>query len=192
MAAPSLHISHKFSRIRVSDRTQTRTFVLYLRPTTPGVGGRAARAGITPTRWCSRTAGCHEVPLVPREVSEATLIDVLRRIEAAAAALPSCPNAALRELRSARTILLAPLRHVPVTAIEPDPRLTVREREVLRLLAQGNRNKEIALSLGLRERTVKFHVANVLRKLDVQSRTEALRRALELGMLDAGGPAPAL
>ncbi len=65
-------------------------------------------------------------------------------------------------------------------------RLTVRERQVLSLLAQGDRNKEIAISLRLRERTVKFHVANLLQKLGAQSRTEALRNAIELGLLDTG------
>ncbi len=72
-------------------------------------------------------------------------------------------------------------------AIEPrhghDVSLTSRERQVLHLLALGDRNKEIALRLGLRERTIKFHVANVLTKLGAHSRTEALRRALELRLV---------
>lgn len=127
-----------------------------------------------------------------REVPETTLADVLRRIEAATAALPTRPNAALRELHTLRAMLLTPQQTSPSPNPPTDPRLTLREREVLVLLAQGNRNKEIALRLGLRERTVKFHVANVLRKLDVQSRTEALRRALELGLLNASGPASLL
>ncbi len=51
--------------------------------------------------------------------------------------------------------------------------LTEREREVLRLVARGKTNKEIGISLGVAERTVEFHVGNVLGKLGVASRVEA-------------------
>jgi len=51
--------------------------------------------------------------------------------------------------------------------------LTPRERQIWQLLAQGKPNREIAVGLGISERTVKFHVSNVLRKLMVSSRTEA-------------------
>ena len=61
--------------------------------------------------------------------------------------------------------------------------LTGREQEVLRLLASGLRNKEIARQLQVSERTVTFHLANIYQKLGVTSRTEALSRALELGLL---------
>jgi two-component system, NarL family, nitrate/nitrite response regulator NarL len=128
----------------------------------------------------------HGAMPVPRDLSDETIANLVRRIDAATAALPSSPDAALRELRHARSLLLASGTDASPTA-EPDPRLTPREREVLGLVSVGSRNKEIALRLGLRERTVKFHVANVLRKLDAQSRTEALRRALEMGLLESGG-----
>jgi DNA-binding NarL/FixJ family response regulator len=55
--------------------------------------------------------------------------------------------------------------------------------EVLRLLAQGHSNKEIARVLQLSEVTVKFHVRHILAKLDVQSRTQALLVALRMGMI---------
>jgi DNA-binding NarL/FixJ family response regulator len=117
--------------------------------------------------------------------SRAFLTGVLDHIEAASAALPARPDAALRELRAARSLIIARLGGAPEsTVLEPGPRLTTREREVLRLLAEGNRNKEIAVGLRVRERTVKFHVANLLQKLGAQSRTEALRRAIELGLLE--------
>ncbi|HEY7357254.1 MAG TPA: hybrid sensor histidine kinase/response regulator transcription factor [Ktedonobacterales bacterium] len=61
--------------------------------------------------------------------------------------------------------------------------LTAREHEVLRALAGGLRNKEIARQLQVSERTVTFHLAHIYQKLDVTSRTEALSRALELGLL---------
>ncbi|MGO2747743.1 LuxR C-terminal-related transcriptional regulator [Microbacterium sp.] len=51
--------------------------------------------------------------------------------------------------------------------------LRPREHEVLRRLAAGRRNREIAADLGISENTVKFHIANIYRKLDVTSRSEA-------------------
>jgi DNA-binding NarL/FixJ family response regulator/signal transduction histidine kinase len=62
-------------------------------------------------------------------------------------------------------------------------RLTEREREVLILLAEGLRNKEIATRLGTSEKTVQFHIANLFGKLDVGTRTEAVRVARERGIL---------
>ncbi len=65
----------------------------------------------------------------------------------------------------------------------PYESLTARELEVLRLLARGMRNKEIAARLFVSERTVNFHLANIYQKLNVSGRTEALSRALEQGLL---------
>jgi two-component system, NarL family, nitrate/nitrite response regulator NarL len=61
--------------------------------------------------------------------------------------------------------------------------LTPREDEVLQLLAQGMTNKAIALQLGITQHTVKFHVNAIMSKLDAQSRTEAVVRATQLGMI---------
>jgi DNA-binding NarL/FixJ family response regulator len=63
--------------------------------------------------------------------------------------------------------------------------LTARELEVLRLLARGLRNKEIAARLYVSERTVNFHLANIYQKLNVSGRTEALSKALEQGLITA-------
>ena len=63
--------------------------------------------------------------------------------------------------------------------------LTTRELEVLRLLARGLRNKEIAARLYVSERTVNFHLANIYQKLSVSGRTEALSKALEQGLIMA-------
>lgn len=110
---------------------------------------------------------------------------LLARIDAATAALPARPDAALRELRAARSLLISAPPAPQAHAGSPGPgvRLTARELQVLDLLAEGERNKTIALRLRLRERTVKFHVANLLQKLNAQSRTEAMRRAIEAGLL---------
>jgi DNA-binding NarL/FixJ family response regulator len=61
--------------------------------------------------------------------------------------------------------------------------LTPRERETLRLLGRGLQNKEIAVRLGVRERTVKFHVAALMRKLGAGNRTEVVTRATQAGLL---------
>ena len=67
----------------------------------------------------------------------------------------------------------------------PYETLTAREQEVLRLLARGLRNKEIAARLVVSERTVNFHLANIYHKLNVSGRTEALSKALEQGLISA-------
>lgn len=64
----------------------------------------------------------------------------------------------------------------------PEP-LTVRELEVLRLMAAGLSNREIALALGTAEGTVKNQASAVLSKLGVRDRTRAVLKALELGVL---------
>ena len=64
--------------------------------------------------------------------------------------------------------------------IEP---LTAREKEVLQLMAQGLANKQIALSLSISEHTVKFHLSSLYAKLGISSRTEAVRRGIELGLI---------
>ena len=63
--------------------------------------------------------------------------------------------------------------------------LTERELVVLGALAEGQPNKEIARSLWLAEQTVKFHLTNIYRKLDVQSRTEAVHWAYRHGLLES-------
>lgn len=65
---------------------------------------------------------------------------------------------------------------------QPDP-LTERETEILRLMAGGYSNKEIANSLAVAEGTVKNHVSNILSKLGVRDRTRAVLKALELGIV---------
>jgi len=63
------------------------------------------------------------------------------------------------------------------------PELTPRELEVLRLLIKGLSNKEIGVVLGASEFTAKFHVKNILAKLQVSDRTEAASAAFERGII---------
>jgi DNA-binding NarL/FixJ family response regulator len=68
---------------------------------------------------------------------------------------------------------------------EQVPPLTVRELDVLRLVALGQPNKVIASRLGITERTARTHVSNILRRLGFNSRTEAAVWAVEEGIADA-------
>jgi DNA-binding NarL/FixJ family response regulator len=65
--------------------------------------------------------------------------------------------------------------------------LSEREREVLQLVADGASNKEIAARLGLSIRTVETHVSNAMAKLGARSRTEALSRGVERGVITLPG-----
>ena len=63
--------------------------------------------------------------------------------------------------------------------------LSARELEVLRLIAQGRANKQIAAELALSEATIKTHIAHILAKLDAPDRTRAVTVAMERGLLRA-------
>lgn len=75
-------------------------------------------------------------------------------------------------------------------AAAPEPTkqtiLTERELEVLTAVARGDRNKEIALKLGVTERTIKAHLTNIYNKLGVDSRITAVSVGIQQGILDRG------
>ena len=100
--------------------------------------------------------------------------DLRRAIKAAAAGQVQLdPKAAARLVREVR-------------APENPQSLTEREIDVLRLLAGGKANKEIAAALVIGEQTVKTHVSNILGKLGVQSRTQAALYAAQIGLASIG------
>jgi len=97
--------------------------------------------------------------------------ELCRAIKAAASGqVQLSPQAAERLMREIR----APDTH---------EKLSDREVDVIRLLAQGKANKEIASELHIGETTVKTHVSNILMKLGVQSRTQAALFAAKLGLI---------
>jgi DNA-binding NarL/FixJ family response regulator len=104
----------------------------------------------------------------------------------AAGVLPRSAGAA--ELRVAIDAMLHGLAVAPAGGLwgageEDDRRLTARELEVLKLLAEGASNKMIARQLAVSVHTAKFHVASILEKLDATGRTDAVAHALRLGLL---------
>jgi NarL family two-component system response regulator LiaR len=102
--------------------------------------------------------------------------ELCRAIKAAAAGqVQLSPQAAARLVREVRTPEVAPTT------------LTDRETDVLRLLAGGKANKEIAAELMIGEKTVKTHVSSILNKLGVQSRTQAALYAAQSGLVSLNG-----
>lgn len=89
--------------------------------------------------------------------------------------------AAARQVQLSPQALAYLMREVR-TPEAPEP-LTEREMEVLRLIAQGQSNKDIARHLHIAEDTVKTHNRHILAKLDVQSRTQAVLCAIRLGLV---------
>jgi DNA-binding NarL/FixJ family response regulator len=87
------------------------------------------------------------------------------------------------------SIFLARSRRGPIAAPAPPPEathdhgLTTREVEILRLVAEGHSNAELARLLWVTEQTIKFHLSNIYRKLHVANRTEASRWAQLNGLL---------
>ena len=107
----------------------------------------------------------HIVSVLPRELSRQQL---LAAIAATAAGLAvSLPRAALDRLD-------------PTPVLE---HLTVREVEVLRLMARGYRNKQVAATLNISEHTAKFHVSSVIAKLGAHTRTEAVTIGVTCGLV---------
>jgi len=96
--------------------------------------------------------------------------EILAAIEAAAAGLAAIDPRDLESLLPASS---------PVVA---GP-LTARELEVLRMLAEGAANKNIAWKLAISEHTVKFHVAQILGKLNAGTRTEAVTLGIRKGLI---------
>ena len=138
---------------------------------------------------------------ITHEAVDEVLNRALERIKQALRLLPDRPDAA-RELAVAQRLIETamhaaraesgesngidfdlPHRAVPRNDLLPMPPLTLREEEVLKLMAEGLRNKEIAARLSITERTATFHVGNVLSKLGADGRVEAIHFARQRGLI---------
>jgi DNA-binding NarL/FixJ family response regulator len=109
--------------------------------------------------------------------------DIVRAVEAVAS------GEALLSPRVTRRLLERFGGDLAARALDADglAELTPRERDVLRLVAQGQSNLEIAAALVLTEATVKTHVSSVLRKLGLRDRVQAVVWAYEHGVVRPGG-----
>jgi DNA-binding NarL/FixJ family response regulator len=175
---------------RCSDGLQARSAILAHQPDVaildvqmPALTGldllRQARAEAWPTRIVLLTASLEPKPLVEAvklKVDGLLLKDaggelLLRCVERVLAGEQWIDKEAMKQVMSA-------LAHAPPALAD----LTPRERDVVRQVAQGQRNKEIARSLGITEGTVKMHLHNLYEKLNVSSRTELALLAKESGL----------
>ncbi len=113
---------------------------------------------------------------VTKSISGDELTDAVRRVDAGDAVFSP---------RLAGFVLDAFAGSVPEAEIDPElDQLTMREREVLRLIARGYMYKEIALQLSISARTVEAHVSAVLRKLQLSNRHELSRWAVERRLVE--------
>lgn len=115
-----------------------------------------------------------------KDVSYQQLVAAIRAVASGATVFQ--PAVTERLLRAGRT--------VRIDTDAPREQLTGREAEVVRLMAGGYSNREIAAALGTAEGTVKNHVSSILAKFGVRDRTRAVLKALETGLLRAPDPAP--
>ncbi|MFJ9691171.1 LuxR C-terminal-related transcriptional regulator [Kitasatospora sp. NPDC101183] len=115
----------------------------------------------------------------------ADVLAVHRTADRIAALGGRCAVEAVPGWGSTVTVELPLVLAEPPTAADPLEGLHPREREVLRELARGRRNRDIAEALHISESTVKFHVANILAKLGVSTRGEAAALAHRAGLQDA-------
>ncbi|GAA1807430.1 response regulator transcription factor [Agromyces neolithicus] len=151
----------------------------------PGLGGAEATARIIAERPVAKV-----LVLTTYETDE----HILGAIEAGASGylLKAAPEAEIlagvRSVVAGETVLAPSIAAKLVSRVRQDatsaaPSLSPRELEVLRLVADGRSNPEIARTLFIGEATVKTHLLHAFEKLEVNDRTRAVTRAMELGLL---------
>lgn len=116
-------------------------------------------------------------------------VQVLRALKAGARAYLLKGRVHKELLETIRAVHAGQKRIPPEVAVElaehaTDDDLTAREIDVLRLIAAGNANKEIAAQLSIAEETVKSHVTNILAKLGANDRTHAVTIGLKRGIIE--------
>jgi two-component system, NarL family, response regulator YdfI len=126
--------------------------------------------------WTARALQAGVKAIVPRESSESEIVSA---VLAADGWLVLLDPEVTKEL-AAQTRSVSTAEDARDETLEE---LTPREVEVLRLMAEGFGNKEIAARLGISGHTVKFHISSILAKLSVSSRTEAVTQGIRMGLI---------
>lgn len=109
--------------------------------------------------------------------TRATPVEIAAAVEAAAAGL------AVLNPQDLEDLLVTPASAPAAMPALPGEALSPREVEVLRLMADGLSNKQIAWRLSISEHTVKFHVASILSKFHAASRTDAVTQGIRRGLI---------
>jgi len=153
------------------DGSRVARSVLSLADETAAQIGIIALADAPEPHWISEALRLGVNAILSREVTADELALALEAAELGLVLLlPSAVQDALAQF---------PARE-PDNLLEP---LTARERQVLEMLGDGIGNKQIAARLDISEHTVKFHISSILGKLGAETRTEAVRRGIEHGLI---------
>jgi len=126
--------------------------------------------------WTARALQAGVRAILPRESSEDEIVSA---VVAADRGLVLLDPEVTKELASQTR----PVTSTAENAADGLEELTPREVEVLRLMAEGFGNKQIAARLGISDHTVKFHISSILAKLSVSSRTEAVTQGIRMGLI---------
>jgi DNA-binding NarL/FixJ family response regulator len=142
--------------------------------------------GVETTRRIRERAPSVRVIALTASMDEARLMGVLRAGAAGYVRKDADPEillAAVRAVARGKTYIDPSVARQILHAAVPRDDLTPREVEVLRQIALGRANKEIADALSISDETVKTHVGNVLSKLQVENRAQAIVQALKRGLV---------
>jgi DNA-binding NarL/FixJ family response regulator len=127
---------------------------------------------------------CQAAAYLDKQLSNDELLSVVRRVARGAYpindSLATRPQVAEDVLHQFQNLSL---RNEEENLVSP---LTPREKKILEYVAEGYFNKEIAVRLGISEQTVKNHVTSILRKLNANSRTEAVVQAIKQSLITVG------
>ncbi|SNX66346.1 LuxR family two component transcriptional regulator [Streptomyces sp. TLI_55] len=171
--------------VRLVKRLGPDVVLMDLRLTEPGAAGDGID-GIEATRRILAADARVRVVVLTSYGSQA---DVLRAVEAGARGYvlkAGPPEELFRAVRAAAAggLALAPEAAASALGRAPEPPLSEREIEVVRLLAQGHSNRVIAGALFLAEATVKTHLVRIYRKLGAENRAAAVSEAVRLGLIE--------
>lgn len=139
----------------------------------PPDGGPLKNAQVLPTLYLQND------PIDVRALDTTSAPWGILPLDASAAEL----QAAVRALAAGLLVAAPPLMSTSGDGLASGGPLTDRETEVLTLLSRGLANKQIAVTLGISEHTVKFHVSSIYTKLNATNRTQAVREGLRNGWI---------